>query len=844
MSQLTQDTRNIGVDTLLGKDELLLLSIHGEEAISEQFCYTLNVAAERRDISPKELIGQRVNFWIKGDDGEKQFFNAYVSHLKGGALVENGFRSYQMQLVPWSWFLGKNQNFKIFQNKSAPEIIESIFTDFKFSDFQNVCEKEYPKLDYCVQYQESSLHFISRLMQQFGLFYFFTHEENKHNLVLADKATAYINLTSAEIVQTFGGEQAKFISRWDNESEFITSQWSQSDFNFESPSRNLQSSANTIIDQPSPDQYEAFGYPGGYGDSETGSRLTDLRMMEEESSYLTVQADSNYQHFFAGGKFTLKAHDFEHEVGQSYAISSLTFDITENSYFKNQSAFTYQNSFVAIPADIVCYSKNKMRKQKVFGPHTAIVVGPEGEKIYTDEYARVKVQFHWDREGEKNESSSCWVRVSQDWAGKGWGSVSMPHVGNEVIVSFLNGDPDRPIITGRVYNAEQMPPQDLPDNKHKNILQDDYGNEIVLDATPGDEHIRIYSPSHDSLVDIGKSIKTNTESDSTSFTTGSNAEAVLGNKASLAIGNYGTANIGTKATANIGAAASFDLGMQYSVALTGKYAYTAGFSRTWTHGTHHTASTSDVLSQADGNNIIASNKDICIAATSATNPSVGLVSATNTKLSMGMGKAVKPKGAATFNWHVPADSVSQNAALAAEIAANVIIVTAAVLSIVACTKRSRNDNHAWIIGFNIAAGVLAAVSAAMALAKVVFDKTNKSKFEALEHVNPELYFELDEMKGISLSSIAIDKPIEISHGTPGNEFGLTLDGKMVALGEKTDKSSFAIDRATNNIFIENDKSGTGEIVLTSGKDIWLDALGQINFNSVTCDINKNFTVLK
>jgi type VI secretion system secreted protein VgrG len=295
------------------------------------------------------------------------------------------------------------------------------------------------------------------------------------------------------------------ISAWDHRYEFRSGKWAQKDYNFEDPTTNLMTSTPTLVPLAEAKKYEIYDYPGAYQTKEDGEPLSRLRMEEEEMRFHTVDAASTCRTFTAGGKFTLKRHTFAAETGKSYLITAIQPTARDDSYISRPSASPkeYANTFTCIPADAIFRPARITPKPVVAGPQTAVVVGPKGEEIWTDKYGRVKVQFHWDRYGQSDENSSCWVRVSHPWAGKKWGALATPRIGQEVIVDFLEGDPDQPIITGRVYNAVQMPPYDLNDQgggatntisgmKSASTPGSGGYNEMSMDDTKGKEKITIH----------------------------------------------------------------------------------------------------------------------------------------------------------------------------------------------------------------------------------------------------------------------------------------------------------------------------------------------------------------
>jgi len=465
MEQWSQETRSIGIKTPLGEDVLILIGLRGSDSLGSLFQFELDLASERADIEPGELIGKNVDIWLRVDDENKQFINGYISRFSVKGVNQFGFREYYAEFVPWVWFLQNNINCRIYQEKTAEEIIENILEQYENANFEFKLLKEHPPVEYSVQYLESDLEFISRIAHHNGIFFFFTHEEGKHTFTLIDDATNYPECLDNSVIHTEGELAKDHLAQWEHHYQFITGKWAQTDFNFTTPSTDLQSTSQTVVDLPGTDKFEKYDYPGGYNVRDTGTFISDTRMAEEELKYENVSAVSSYRSFFAGGKFTVNTHDNAAEVDKNYVVSRIFHEAYDDSYMTGGAGRKiYDNQVVLVPADRPYQHLEGIRKPIIQGPQTAIVVGPDGEEIYTDEFGRIKVSFHWDRYNEADETASCWIRVSQAWAGKLWGSVSLPRIGQEVIVSFLNGDPDRPIVTGRVYNADLMPPYELPAN--------------------------------------------------------------------------------------------------------------------------------------------------------------------------------------------------------------------------------------------------------------------------------------------------------------------------------------------------------------------------------------------
>ncbi len=510
MAEYTQTKQPMRIDTVLGEDALLLERLTGREAVSESFLFELDLVSENGEIDGEELLRSEMRVDVDLPDGSTRAVHGMVRRFvqKGGG--DRDLVSYRAEIVPWTWFLSLVTDYRIFQDKDVLEIAEEVFTARGYSDFDIRCTRSYPKRPYCVQYRESDLNFVSRLLEEEGIFYFFEHEESRHVLVLADDMISVGECEGQEearmYVEPLPDEDV--VLELEREHVVHPGRVTLADYDHLQPSLTLRS---TVVGEEPEEIYE---YPGSFRDLDGGDRLARLALEREEARRHVVRGSGTCRGFWSGGRFRLTDH-FRDDANQSYALLEVRHQAHNAALRTGRQAgeFDFRNEFVAIPHSVPYRPPRRTRKPVVQGAQTAEVVGPSGEKIWTDQHGRVKVQFHWDRQGGRDANSSCWVRVSQNWAGKSWGGMFVPHVGQEVIVDFLEGDPDRPIVTGRVYNAERMPPLKLPKNQHKSIIQDDFGNEIVFDATPGGEHIRIHSPSHKSAVEIGKSVRWSTVSD-------------------------------------------------------------------------------------------------------------------------------------------------------------------------------------------------------------------------------------------------------------------------------------------------------------------------------------------
>jgi len=498
MPSYTQANRHIAFETPLGPDALLLKRFTGVEAISALFNFQLDLYSEDSKLKAIDVVGRQGTISITSENVTR-YINGIVSRFSYNG-TDQRLSHYRAELVPWLWMLTRNENCRIFQNKSAPEIIEKVFKDLGFQDFELKLRGTYHPLDYCVQYRESDFNFVARLMEHNGIFYYFEHSDDKHKLVLADEAWYPPCLNQGKIRFDAGSARKvdDVITSWEHEEELRPGVCTMTDYNFETPNTNLNSQMKTVVPLGGNQIFEVYDYPGFYGKTADGDTLTKVRIEEEECVETVCTGASNSNALIAGHKFDLTSHprsdqNSTYVLTQMQHIATAPYDTTEDE------AGYYSNNFKCMPASRTFRPPRLTSKPFVQGPQTAFVVGPKGSEIHTDKYGRVKVQFHWDREGKYDDKSSCWIRVAQAWAGKQWGSVGIPRIGHEVIVEFLEGDPDRPIITGQVYNAGAMPPYPLPDNQTKTLFKTHSSpggggfNELRFEDKKADEQIFIHA---------------------------------------------------------------------------------------------------------------------------------------------------------------------------------------------------------------------------------------------------------------------------------------------------------------------------------------------------------------
>jgi type VI secretion system secreted protein VgrG len=493
------DTSLFTLTTPLGKDKLLLKGFTGSEGMSRLFRFDLDLLSEDPSIDYTQIIGKSVTIAVTQADATPRYISGIISRFGQGGADET-FTAYRAEMVPWLWLLTRTADCRIFQSMTVVDIIKKIFTDLGFNDFTDATKGTYQALDYCVQYRETAFNFVSRLMEEYGIFYFFQHAQGSHTLVFGDDPSANADCPGQNqfrfYFQTHDVLDEDVVDGWQVEQELRTGKCTLTDYNFETPGTSLLTSTATIDTVGGNSQFDTYDYPGDYLTKSDGTSLTKIRMQEEEAVHLVISGTSDARSMVSGYKFTLTDH-YRADMNASYLLTEIEHQAHTSGYGSRRGSVEehYSNSFRCIPASVPFRPLRVTPHPTIAGPQPAVVVGPSGEEIYTDKYGRVKVQFFWDRVGQNNESSSCWIRVSQLFAGKSWGAMFLPRIGQEVIVDFLEGDPDQPLITGRVYNADQTTPGTLPDKMNVSGWRthstkgggDHDANVLAFDDTKGSE---------------------------------------------------------------------------------------------------------------------------------------------------------------------------------------------------------------------------------------------------------------------------------------------------------------------------------------------------------------------
>ena len=472
----TQQHRPLAVDSPLGADVLLLRKMTATEELGRLFEYELDLLSTNYAIDHGKILGQSMTVQLETDSSKRYFNGAVASFAQVGTW--GNYARYRAILRPWLWFLTRTADCRIFQEQTVPDIIKAVFRELGFSDFKESLSATYRTWEYCVQYRENDFNFVSRLMEREGIYYYFTHEEGKHTLVLSDSISAHGVFPGYDNIAWFhpdqlARQQRDGLSEWTIASAVQTGAYVHTDYDFEKPTADLQTKRQ-VADDYEQSKHERFDYPGGYRQSGDGNQYAQVRIQELHAERQRVQGDGNPRGLAVGYLFNLTDHPRE-DQNQEYLAVSARYELQSDEFESHQTTDLtgelFHCRFTAIPSSQPFRAESTTPKPFVHGPQSALVVGPEGKEIWTDKYGRIKVQFPWDRLGKKDENSSCWMRVAQHWGGQNWGFLFIPRIGQEVLVDFLEGDPDRPIITGRVYNANQMPPYALPDAETQSVLK-------------------------------------------------------------------------------------------------------------------------------------------------------------------------------------------------------------------------------------------------------------------------------------------------------------------------------------------------------------------------------------
>ena len=595
--------RLMQITTPLAEDVLLFQRLHVYEELSRPFEHQLTLLSAQKDVNLDDVLGKAVSVQLGIPKGKFRYFSGYVSRFAQSGMVGRYYR-YTATSRPWLWFLSRTADCRIFQEMTVPDIIKQVFADHPTADFELKLSASYHKWNYCVQYRETDFNFVSRLMEQEGIYYYFRHDKGRHTMVLVDSTSAHSPYGDYGTIPYIVPERVRrtdqeYIDSWEISREIQPGVYAQDDFDFERPSAVLLTKKNVSRKHNEAD-YEIYDFPGEYLQKADGDHYAAVRMDELSTQFEIANAATNARGLCVGATFTLSDQTRD-DQNREYLVLGANYDLEFSAYegLSDPNPGTYQCSFRAMTTQQQFRPARTTPKPHVTGPQTAVVVGPAGDEIYTDKYGRVKVQFPWDRYGKKNENSSCWMRVSHPWAGKNWGMIAIPRIGQEVIVDFLEGDPDEPIITGRVYNAEQMPPYALPANmtqtgtKTRSTKGGDPSNfnEIRFEDKKGSEQLLIHAEKnqdieveHDETHWVGHDRKKTIDHDETSaikhdrsesvgnnesISIGVNRSETVGSNESISIGKNRTESVGKNEDVSVGESQSLSVGKDQTLSVSG-----------------------------------------------------------------------------------------------------------------------------------------------------------------------------------------------------------------------------------------------------------------------------------
>jgi type VI secretion system secreted protein VgrG len=503
MGNITQANRMATLKTPLGEDVLVLKSFSGAEGLGELFEFQVDAFSEERSIDFDDALGQACTVKLKTYKGKERFFCGVLTHAQW-AGVERQYFNYRLTLRPWFWLLAHRANCRIFLDKTVLKIIEDVFTDAGFSngtDFKLKTHGDYDNIDYCVQYRETDYAFVSRLMEQYGIYYYFEHTDSQHTMILADTLSSHSAIDNLPQVP-FHYARTEFdrieqqLNEWTSDRRFRSGKIEFNDYDYLKPPKNLRAP----YEAPKRAKFEVYDYPGKYDEQEKGKKFARFRLEAEQAIDHRRMADGDAPSLFPGGLVEVEEHPISGENQQYLVVRAGHRFGTQyyGSVREQPDAPGYSGTYEFLPKDCQFRNLPLTPKPRIYGIQTAKVVckkGEDGEEISTDEHGRIWVKFHWDREPQK----TCPIRVAQVWSSKQWGGQFIPRIDMEVVVEFLEGDPDRPLVTGCVYNGDNKYPYKLPDNKTQSGVKSDSSkghdgyNELMFEDKKGSELVRFHA---------------------------------------------------------------------------------------------------------------------------------------------------------------------------------------------------------------------------------------------------------------------------------------------------------------------------------------------------------------
>ncbi|CAI8692894.1 type VI secretion system tip protein VgrG [Burkholderia pyrrocinia] len=565
-------------------DDLKFHTLDGSDELGRLFEFRIEALADSHSLSLKDMLGKPVTVRIEQQDQSTRYLNGIVARASlAGRRAERHY-GYELVVRPWLWLATRRSDCRIFQNKTVPEIVQEVLSTYGFPIENHLAESYVPR-EYCVQYNETDAAFVSRLMEFEGIYYWFRHAEDTHTLMLSDAMSSHAALSGYETIPYIARDRTaiadeEHIDGWLPAQEVSVGKHQTTDYDYTKPRADL-SSQKVDPRGHDHDSFASFEWPGGYRDDAPGAHYSRVRLEEQQAEHERASADTDVRGAAPGYLFTL-AHCPRADQNREYLIVRCQYRFQENAYASDQGAeaVVHQTMMLVQPSSLPFRSPRETPRPRTNGPQTATVVGPPGEEIWTDQYGRVKLQFRWDRYGQSNQDSSCWVRVSSPWAGGGFGGVQIPRVGDEVVVDFLNGDPDEPIVTGRVYNGEKMPPWGLPGSATQSGLLSrsspggttEHANAFRFEDKKGAEQLWMHAE---------RNFDAETEADH-SLSVGNNHTHTVGNDETMQVKNNRQRSVGQNETVNIGQNRVAQIGANETHGVVGNRTRTVGQNETVT----------------------------------------------------------------------------------------------------------------------------------------------------------------------------------------------------------------------------------------------------------------------
>jgi type VI secretion system secreted protein VgrG len=651
------DDRKTTVQTPLGSEALTFTHLIGRDEVSRCFAFTVGFISSDENVDALKLLGKPLS--VEGEGGDKKrWFSGLVTDFRL-TRIEERFAYYEAEMRPWLWLLGNSTDCRIFQNMSVVEIVEKVFSKYKVAKFEKRLQGSYEAREYCVQYDETDLDFVQRLLEHEGIMYFFEYDEGEHTLVLADAMNKLKPARGYESVK-FRAEgdpvrrDEEYMTDWVATSSVLPGTFAHTDYDFTKPGADLMTQSAQAFSHAEA-QGEHYRHPGAHLTVSRGDAVAVVRREEIQAAHQRIAAAGTVRGLASGCRFKLENFPRKDQNAE-YVVLRTDYRLFDPGYRPAADAGeeTFRAMFQVAPTSISYRPPRITIRPVMRGPQTATVVGPAGEEIFTDKYARVKIQFHWDRLGKKDQNSSCFVRVSQTWSGAGWGFIQIPRIGQEVIVDFLEGDPDRPIITGRVYNGKEMPPYELPGHATQSGLKTNSSpggggwNELRFEDEAGSEEVYFQAQKdHNLLIKHDRSkLVQHDQSDridnNAKHSVGVNLDEDVGNNKTTKVGVHRTVNIGSNDTETVGVNRSLTVGANETISI--------GSNSTETIGANHTQTVAIVQTVTVG----AARVDT-VGAAETRSVGAAQMNTIGTARSVSVGAAQSHEIGASDSWNIGSD---------------------------------------------------------------------------------------------------------------------------------------------------------------------------------------------